>query len=80
MKTSVTIRFFTQFQTKIRANKLQEMLNVGLQDNYFSDLFIEIQVRQQMNFKFDPGCIFRKIGAVNKDIKSKRNFCRQSST
>ena len=75
----MTIRFFTQFQPKIRATKLREMLNVNLQDNYFSDLFIEIQVRQQMNFKFGPGYIFRKIGAVNKDIKRKRNFCRQSS-
>ena len=75
----MTIRFFTQFQPKIRATKLREMLNVNLQDNYFSDLFIEIQVRQQMNFKFGPGYIVRKIGAVNKDIKRKRNFCRQSS-
>ena len=50
------------------------MLNVNLQDNYFSDLFIEIQVRQQMNFKFGPGYIFRKIGAVNKDIKRKEIF------
>ena len=76
----MTIRFFTQFQPKIRATKLQEMLNVNLQDNYFSDLFTEIQVRQQMNFKFGPGYIFRKIGAVNKDIKSKRSFFIQSST
>ena len=40
----VTMRLFTQFQLKIKATKLQKKLNLVLFDNYFSDLFTEVQI------------------------------------
>ena len=40
----VTLRFVALFQPKIRATKLQNALKFVLLDNYFPDLFIEVQI------------------------------------
>ena len=63
------------------------MLNFVLLDNYFSELLTEVQIWYRTALKLGPGRIFRKknaekslfstIGAVNKDIKSKRKMYRQ---
>ena len=31
------------------------MLNIVLLDNYFTDLFFEVQIRNRKTFKFGPG-------------------------
>ena len=90
---SVTMKLFTQLQFKIRATNCEKVLNFVLLDNYFTDYFTGVQIRHRINFEFGPGRFFRKIknipakiwliltiGAVNKNIKSKREFCRQSWT
>ena len=66
-------------------------LNFALLDNYFTAPSIEVQIRHRKTLKLGPGrfleryCKFQRkydsfltIGAVNKNIKSKRKFCRKS--
>ena len=56
----VTMRLFTQFHFKIA--KLQKscnlsckkVLNFVLLDNYFTDLFTEVQIQYRKTFKFGP--------------------------
>ena len=59
----VTMRFFTQFQIRIRATRLRKSANSILLDNYFTDLFTEIQIRYRRTFKLGQGR-FQK-GKVN---------------
>ena len=40
----VTLRIFTQFYSKIRATIYKKALKFVLLDNYFSDLFTEVQI------------------------------------
>ena len=51
----VTMRFFTQFQLKLEQLSCKKVLNFILLDNYFADLFTEIQIRYPKTFKFGPG-------------------------
>ena len=82
----VTMRLFKQFQFTIRQLSCEKMLTFDVLDNYFSDLFTEVQIRYQKTFKFNPRHLFERqskfnfltIEAVNKNTKSKRKFCRQS--
>ena len=55
------MRPLTQFQIKIRATKLEKVLNFALIDNYFSNLFTEVQNRHRKTFTFGLGRFFRKI-------------------
>ena len=63
------------------------MLNFGLLDNYFSNLFSEVIIWYLKTFKFGPGHFFRKIKiipaetslfltmeAVNEDIKGRKKI------
>ena len=73
----LTMRFFKQFQFKIRATKLQKVLNVVLLDKCFTNLFTEVQIWYRKSFRFAPGHFFRKvkfvtIWAVNKNKKQKK--------
>ena len=51
---SLTMRLFRQFQFKINAIKLQKELYFLLVDNYFTNLFSEVQIRYRKAFKFGP--------------------------
>ena len=48
----VTIRLFAQFQIRIRATRLHKSANFILLDNYFTNLFTEVQIRYRKTFKF----------------------------
>ena len=48
----VTMRFFTQFQIRIRATRLRKSANFILLDSYFTDPFTEVQIRYRKTFKF----------------------------
>ena len=48
------MKLFTQFQFKIKATKSRKKLNFVLHDNYFTDLFTEVQIRYRKTFKFSP--------------------------
>ena len=87
----VTTRLFTQFQFKIRASKLLKSAKscltwwlpiFSLRSKFgikrllslVQDVFQKNRVNSSQNMT-----VFN-IGAVNKNIKSKRKFCRQSWT
>ena len=36
------------------------MLNIVLLDNYFTDLFTEVQIRYRKTFKFGPGRLLER--------------------
>ena len=51
----VTMRLYTQFQLKIRATKLQKVLDFVLLDNNFTNVITEVQILYRKTFKFGPG-------------------------
>ena len=79
------------FNLKLEQLIYKKALKFVSVDNYFPDLFTEVQIWHWKPFKFGQGRFSRKIKqipskiwlfltgkAVNKDIKIKRKFCRQS--
>ena len=77
------------FNLKLEQLIYKKALKFVSVDNYFPDLFIEVQIWHWKPFKFGLGRFSRKIKqipskiwlfltgkAVNKDIKIKRKFCR----
>ena len=55
------MRYFLQFQTKITTINLQKVRNCLFLENYFSDLFTEIQILYWKAFKFGPGPFKDKV-------------------
>ena len=86
-----SFKIFNTVLPIIRATNLQNVLKFFLLYNYLSDLFTAVQIWYWRPFKFGLGRVFGKKNVfpaklwlfltsafVNKDIKSKRTFCRQS--
>ena len=57
----VTLKYLTEFQRQIRVTNFWKVLQFALHDNYFFDLFIEVQIWYCKTFKFGLGHCFRKI-------------------
>ena len=66
------MKLFTQFQFKIKATKSRKKLNFVLHDNYFTDLFTEVQIRYRKTFKFSPK---KKQKNKNSNKKHLLNVC-----
>ena len=84
------MRPFTQFQSKIRATKVQKSAIFFLIYSYFSDIFIMVKIWyqiisslvQNIFLETSPAKIWLllAIGAVNKNTKGKRKVFKQSWT
>ena len=55
-----TLRPLTLFHAKIRATKFQKVLKFVLLDNYFPDLYTEVQISYWNLFKFGLGCFLER--------------------
>ena len=51
---SLTMRLSTQFQFKIKSNSVEKKATFVLLDNYFTDIFSEVQIRYRKSLKFRP--------------------------
>ena len=64
---------FHTVSLKLEQQSYEKVLNFALLDNYFTDLFTEVQIRYRKTFKFGPGCFFFSPKVKRSVIISKKH-------
>ena len=82
MNNFINYEAFQTVQFKIKATKLQKKLYFALLDNYFTNIFSESKFGIERQLILVQN-IFQKVKVnssenINKDIKTKLNFWKQS--